>query len=114
MTKLVDNGEILKLDNESISNEPFPKRLIFCKSIEEKMIEFRKKNHEKYLQYKGYSTKTLDKDESFLSPICISETDINDNVTSDKSESVYGQRVLYASLVIQLSHVCNQVCWRQC
>ena len=114
MTKLVDNGEILKLDNESISNEPFPKRLIFCKSIEEKMIEFRKKNHEKYLQYKRYSTKTLEKDEPFLSPICISETDINDNVTSDKSKSVYGQRVLYASLVIQLSQVCNQVCWRQC
>ena len=114
MTKLVDNGEILKLDNESISNEPFPKRLIFCKSIEEKMIEFRKKNHEKYLQYKRYSTKTLEKDESFLSPICISETDINDNVTPDKSKSVYGQRVLYASLVIQLSQVCNQLCWRQC
>ena len=43
MAKLIVNGEILTLDNESMSNEP--------KSIEEQMIEFRKKNHEKYLQY---------------------------------------------------------------
>ena len=42
------------------------------------------KNHEKYLQYKGHSAKT--QDESILSPICISKTDINDNVTSDNSE----------------------------
>ena len=48
--------------------------------------EFRKKNHEKYLQYKGNSAKTHDKDESILSPICISETDKNDNVRSDNSE----------------------------
>ena len=26
MTKLVDNGEILTLDNESMSNEPLPKK----------------------------------------------------------------------------------------
>ena len=44
------------------------------------------KQQEKYLQYKGYSAKTKDKDESVLSLICISETDINDNVTSDNSE----------------------------
>ena len=30
--------------------------------------------------------KTHDKDESILSPICVSETDKNDNVTSDNSE----------------------------
>ena len=48
--------------------------------------EFRKKNHEKYLQYKGNSAKTHDKDESILSPICISETDKDDNLTSDNSE----------------------------
>ena len=51
------------------------------------MIEFRKKKHEKYLQYKGYSAKkTHHKDESILPPICISETDINDNVASNDSE----------------------------
>ena len=43
MAKLIVNGEILTLDNESMSNEP--------KSIEEQMIEFRKKKYEKYLQY---------------------------------------------------------------
>ena len=43
-------------------------------------------NHKKYLQYKGNSAKTHDKDESILSPICISETDKNDNVASDNSE----------------------------
>ena len=42
--------------------------------------------HEKYLQYRVYSVKTKDKDESVLSLTCISETDINDNVTSDNSE----------------------------
>ena len=56
---------------------------ICSKSKEKQMIEFRKKNHEKYLQYKGCSAKTHDKDESILTPICISENDINDNVTSD-------------------------------
>ena len=86
MTKLVDNGEILTLDNKSMSNEPLSKNPIFSKSIEEWMTEFQKKNHEKYLQYKGNSAKTDDKDESTLSPICISETDINDDVTSDNRE----------------------------
>ena len=57
MTKLVDNGEIFTLDIESMSNEPLSKKPIYCKSIEEQMIEFRKKKHEKYLQYKGNSTK---------------------------------------------------------
>ena len=50
------------------------------------MSEFRKKINEKYLQYKGNSGKTYDKDESILSPICISETDINNNRTSDNIE----------------------------
>ena len=45
-----------------------------------------KKKYEKYLQYKGHSAKTKDKDEFVLSLICISETDINNNVTSDNSE----------------------------
>ena len=62
------------------------KKTICSKLIEEQMTEFRKKNHEKYLQYKGNSAKTHDKDESILSPICISETDKNDNVASDNSE----------------------------
>ena len=43
MTKLVDNGEILTLDNKSMSNEPLSKKPICSKSIEEQMIEFRKK-----------------------------------------------------------------------
>ena len=86
MTKLVNNGEILTLDNESMSNEPLPKKPICFKSIEEQMTEFRNKNHEKYLQYKGNSAKTHDKDESIQSPICINETDKNDNVTADNSE----------------------------
>ena len=51
MTKLVDNGEILTLDNESMSNEPLPKKPFRTKSIKEQMTEFRKKNHEKYLVY---------------------------------------------------------------
>ena len=38
------------------------------------------------MQYKGHSAKTKDKDEFVLSLICISETDINNNVTSDNSE----------------------------
>ena len=50
------------------------------------MTEFKNKNHEKYLRYKSNSAKTHDKDESIQLPICISETDKNDNVTSDKSE----------------------------
>ena len=33
-----------------------------------------------------YSAKTRDKDESILSPMSISKTDINDNVTSNNSE----------------------------
>ena len=86
MTKLGDNGEILTLDNESMSNQPLSKNPICSKSIEEQMIKFRKKIHEKYLQYKGYSAKTHEKDESILSPVCISETGINDNVTSANNE----------------------------
>ena len=89
MAKLVVNGEILTLDIESMSNEPLSKKPICSKSIEEQMIEFRKKKHEKYLQYKGYSAKkTHDKDESNLPPICICicETDINDNVTCNNIE----------------------------
>ena len=43
MTKLVDNGEVLTLDNESMSNEPFSKKPICSKSIEEHLIEFRKR-----------------------------------------------------------------------
>ena len=39
MTKLVDNGGTLTLDNESTSNE----RSICSKSIEEQMTKFRKK-----------------------------------------------------------------------
>ena len=81
----VDNGETLTLENESKSDEPLSKKPTCSRSIEEQIIEFRKKNHEKYLQYKCYSTKTPDKDESILSPICINETDINDNVTSGNS-----------------------------
>ena len=49
VTKLVNNGEVLTLDNESMSNEPLSKKLIFSKSIKEQMTEFQKKNHEKYL-----------------------------------------------------------------
>ena len=86
MTKLVNNGEIITLDNESMPNEPLPKNPICSKSIEEQMAEFRNKNHEKYLQYKDNSAKTHDKDESIQSPICISETDKNDNLTSDNRE----------------------------
>ena len=87
MTKLVNNGETLTLDSGSISNnEPLSKKPICSKSIEEQMTEFKNKNHEKYLRYKSNSAKTHDKDESIQSPICISETDKNDNVTSDKSE----------------------------
>ena len=44
MTKLVDNGEILTLDIESMSNEPLSRKPICSKSIEEQMIEFLKKN----------------------------------------------------------------------
>ena len=87
MTKLVNNGESLTLDNGSMSNnEPLLKQPICSKSIEDQMAEFRNKNHEKYLQYKRNSAKTHDKDESIQSPICISETDKNDNATSDNSE----------------------------
>ena len=43
MTKLVDNGEILTLDNESMSNAPLPKNPICSKSIGEQRTEFRKK-----------------------------------------------------------------------
>ena len=87
MTKFVSNGETLTLDNESMSNnEPLSKNRIYSKSIEEQMTEFRNKNHEKYLQYKSNSTKTHDKDESIQSPICISEIDTNDNITSDNNE----------------------------
>ena len=79
MTKLVDNGEILTSDNEPLSKNP-----ACSKSIEEQMSEFqKKKNNEKYLEYKGNSAKTHNKDESILSPTCIRETcisNINDNV----------------------------------
>ena len=43
VTKLVNNGEVLTLDNESMSNEPLSKKLIFSKSIKEQMTEFQKK-----------------------------------------------------------------------
>ena len=43
MTKLVDNGEILTLDNENMSNEPLSKKPFRTKSIEEQMTEFREK-----------------------------------------------------------------------
>ena len=43
MTKLVNNGETLTLDNESMSNEPLSKKPVCSKSLEEQMTEFRKK-----------------------------------------------------------------------
>ena len=86
MTKVVNNSEILTVDNENMSNEPWSKKLIFSKSIEEQMTEIQKKNHQQYLQYKCNSVKTHGKDESILSPICVSKTDKNDNVTSGNSE----------------------------
>ena len=80
MTKLVNNGETLTLNNGSMSNnEPLSKKPICSKSVEEQ-TEFRTKNHEKYLQYKSNSAKTHDKDESIQSPICISEIDKKDNI----------------------------------
>ena len=67
MTKLVDKGELLTLDNESMFNEPLSTKPVCSKSIEEQMTGFRKKNHEKYLKYKGYSIKKAhNKDESNL------------------------------------------------
>ena len=81
LDKSISNGETLTLDNGSMShNEPLSKKPICSKSIEEQMTEFRNKNHEKYLQYKRNSAKRHDKDESIQSPICISETDKNDNI----------------------------------
>ena len=56
MTKSVD------IDNKCMSDEPLSRKLICSRLIEEKMIEFQKINHEKYLQYKDYSAKTHDKD----------------------------------------------------
>ena len=75
-------GEVLTLDNESMPDELLSKNPVCSKSIEEKMIEFWKKNNEKYFQYKGYSAKKYGKDKYILSTICINETDIGDNVTS--------------------------------
>ena len=86
VTKVDNNGKIVTIDNESMSEEPLSIKPICSKSIEEQMIEFGKKNHEKGLQNKAYSAETHDKDEFNLSPICISETYINDNVTSSNSE----------------------------
>ena len=107
LTKSVYNGEILALDNESISSKTLSRKQICSGSIEEHMTEFRKKNHEKYLQYKGYSAKTHGKDESILSQICI--TDINDDMTSDNSENYpWLKGPIYISLVIHLAQVCSQ------
>ena len=86
MTKLVNNGEVVILDNESMFNEPLSKNWFAVNQSKNRWLNFEKKNHEKYLQYKGNLAKIRDKDESILSPICISETDKNDNVTSDSSE----------------------------
>ena len=47
MTKSVDNGEILPLDNESLMN--LCQKKDCCSSIEEQMIEFRKKIMKKNL-----------------------------------------------------------------
>ena len=110
--KSVDNGEILTLDNESMSDETLWKKLIYSRSIEEQMIEFRRKNREKYLEYKGYSAKAHDKDESILSPICTNETDINDNVHLTIVKTTHDKRApLYVSLMIQFPHVCRQACY---
>ena len=107
LTKSVNNGEILALDNESMSSKTLSRKQICSGSIEEHMTEFRKKNHEKYLQYKGYSAKTHGKDESILSQICI--TDINDDMTSDNSENYpWLKGPIYISLVIHLAQVCSQ------
>ena len=62
MTKLVDNGDILTLDIEGMSNEPLSEKPICVKSIEEQMIEFRKKNMKnicsiKVIQQKKHTTK---------------------------------------------------------
>ena len=43
MTKVVNNSEILTLDNESMSNEPWSKKLVYSKSVEEQMTEIRNK-----------------------------------------------------------------------
>ena len=51
------------------------------------MIQLRKKNYEKYFQYKGHSVKTLGKDESISSSIRINANDINNNVRSDNNEN---------------------------
>ena len=69
-----------------MSKEPLSKKQICCKSIEEQMTEFQKKNHDNICNIKVIQKKKHDKNESILSPICISETDINDNVASNNSE----------------------------
>ena len=50
------------------------------------MIKFLKKKKKKKIQYKGYSVVSHNKDKSIFSPICISETYINDNKTFDNNE----------------------------
>ena len=87
VTKLFDNGEILTLNNKILSDEPPSDNPIWFRSIEEQLIKFWEKNYEQYLQYKGSSTKTLEKDESIPSPICINATEVNDNVTTTKNEN---------------------------
>ena len=54
--------------------------------LKNRCLNFEEKNHEKYLQYKGYLAKAHNKNESILSRICTNETDKNDNVTSDDIE----------------------------
>ena len=44
MTKLVNNGKIVTIDNESMSEEPLSIKPICSKSIEEQIIEFGKKS----------------------------------------------------------------------
>ena len=47
-----------------MSYEPSSKQPICSKFIKEQMIVFQKKNHEKYLPYKGSSTETYNKNKS--------------------------------------------------
>ena len=61
---MVNNSEIFTLKNKIYSDEPPSNKPTCSRSIEEHMTELRKKKYENYLQYKGSSTRTDDKDTS--------------------------------------------------
>lgn len=76
-------------NNENMSNEPLSKKTLFAvDQSKNRWLNFKNKKNRKIFAIQGYSAKTQGKVESSPSPICINETDMNDNKILDNNEDL--------------------------